>query len=101
MQYPGVALFLSYAARRRLWWLMAAAFICAAFLYPLPVAVLRACYERNNSWPNSPMVMYFWTSIPPIASLVLFGLMTRELSRVDAKRSQAGEEPFSPSPQAV
>ena len=101
MQYPGVALFLSYAARRRLWWLMGTALICGAFLYPLPVAVLRACYERNNSWPNSPMVMYFWTSIPPIASLVLFGLMTRELSRTDAKRSQAGEEPFSPSPQAV
>jgi alpha-1,2-mannosyltransferase len=80
MQYPGVALLLSYAARRRLWWLMAAALVCAAFLYPLPVAVLRAYYERSNSWPTSPAVMYFWTSISPIASLVLFGLMTRGLS---------------------
>jgi hypothetical protein len=82
MQYPGVALFLSYAVRRRLWWLLAAALVCGAFLYPLPVAVLRAYYERSNSWPNSPAVMYFWTSISPVASLVLFGLMTRELPRV-------------------
>jgi hypothetical protein len=96
MQYPGVALFLGYAARRRLWWLMGTALICGAFLYPLPVAVLRAYYVRSNSWPNSPTVMYFWTSIPPIASLVLFGLMTRELPRVEAKRSQAREETLSP-----
>jgi Glycosyltransferase family 87 len=82
MQYPGVALFLGYAAQRRLWWLLGAAAICAAFLYPIPVAVLRAYYEQSNSWPNSPAVMYFWTSIPAIASLVLFGLMTRELPRV-------------------
>jgi len=55
----------------------------------VPVAVLRAYYMRSNSWPNSPEVMYFWTSISPIASLVLFGLMTRELPRVDAKRPPA------------
>jgi hypothetical protein len=89
MQYPGVALLLGYAARRRLWWLVAAALVCGAFLYPVPVAVLRAYYMRSNSWPNSPEVMYFWTSISPIASLVLFGLMTRELPRVDAKRPPA------------
>ena len=51
----------------------------AALLYPIPVAVLRAYYEPSKMWPNSPIVMYFWTSIPAIASLVLFGLMTREL----------------------
>jgi hypothetical protein len=97
MQYPGIALFLGYAARRRLWWLLAAALVCAAFLYPLPVAVLRAYYERSNSWPNSPAVMYFWTSVPPLASLVLFGLIARELPRVDAQRPQSREETFSPS----
>jgi hypothetical protein len=97
MQYPGVALLLGYAARRRLWWLLAAALVCAAFLYPLPVAVLRAYYVRSNSWPNSPAVMYFWTSISPIASLVLFGLITRELPRVEAKGSHSRDEAFSPS----
>jgi hypothetical protein len=79
MQYPGIALLLGYAVRRRLWWLLGAALLCAAFLYPVPVAVLRAYYMRNNSWPNSPAVMYFWTTISPVASLVLFGLMTQEL----------------------
>lgn len=63
MQYPGVALFLGYAARRKLWWLLAAASVCAAFLYPVPVVVLRAYFEVNNGWPNSPLVMYFWTSV--------------------------------------
>lgn len=86
MQYPGIALFLGYAARRKMWWLMGTASVCAAFLYPLPVAALRAYYERSNSWPNSPAVMYFWTSVSPIASLVLFGLMTRELRRADSQR---------------
>jgi hypothetical protein len=84
MEYPGVALFLTYAARRRLWWLLGMATASAAFLYPIPVAVLRAYYSQANNWPNSPIVMYFWTSIPAIASVVLFGLMTREL-RSDAR----------------
>ena len=84
MQYPGVALLLGYATRRRLWWLLAAALACGAFLYPVPVAVLRAYFVRSNSWPNSPLVMYFWTSISPVASLGLFSLITRELPRVDA-----------------
>jgi hypothetical protein len=53
------------------------------------VAVLRAYYERGNAWPNSPGVMYFWTSIAPVASLVLFGLMTRELARTGAESSPA------------
>jgi Glycosyltransferase family 87 len=81
MEYPGVAILLTYAARRRLWRLLGIATLSAAFLYPIPVAVLRAYYERNNNWPNSPAVMYFWTSIPVVATLVVFALMTRELTR--------------------
>jgi Glycosyltransferase family 87 len=86
MQYPGIALLLGYAAKHRLWWLLGTVLVCAAFLYPLPVAVLRAYYERNNSWPNSPAVMYFWTTISPIASLVLFGLTMRELRPASGPR---------------
>jgi Glycosyltransferase family 87 len=85
MQYPGVALFLGYAARRRLWRLLGAAAACAAFLYPIPVAVLRAYFDQGNSWPDSPIVMYVWTSVSAIASIVLFGLMARELPRIHAK----------------
>jgi alpha-1,2-mannosyltransferase len=89
MQYPGVALFLGYAARRRLWWLLGAAAVCAAFLYPIPVTVLRAYYEASNSWPNSPIVMYVWTSVSAVASLALFGLITRELPRIEVIEVQA------------
>ena len=81
LQYPGVAVLLCYAARQHRWWLLGAALVCAALLYPVPVAVLRACYERANAWPNSPLLLYFWTSVSPVASLCLFGLMVRELSR--------------------
>jgi hypothetical protein len=82
MQYPGVALFLAYAASHRLWWLLGIATAAAALLCPIPVALLRAYYERSNQWPNSPVLMYVWTSIPAIASIILFGLMTRELTRI-------------------
>lgn len=82
MQYPGVAILLAYAARRKLWWLLGIGALSAALLYPIPVDVLRAYYERNNSWPNSPVVMYSWTTLPALASLVLFALMTRELPKV-------------------
>jgi hypothetical protein len=85
MQYPGVALLLGYAARRKLWWILATATASAALLYPIPVAVLRAYYQQSNAWPNSPIVMYFWTSVPAVASVVLFGLMTRELTRITAE----------------
>jgi hypothetical protein len=87
MQYPGVALLLTYTLRRKLWGLLGLATLSAALLYPIPVAVLRAYYELNNNWPNSPAVMYFWTSIPAIASVVLFGLMTRELTHIPGQAS--------------
>jgi hypothetical protein len=89
MQYPGVALFLAYAVQRKLWWLLGAAVACAAFLYPIPVAVLKAYYYVGNSWPNSPIVMYFWTSVSAVASLALFGLMTREAPRIEVIEAKA------------
>jgi alpha-1,2-mannosyltransferase len=88
MQYPGVALFLGYAARRRLWRLFGAVTACAAFLYPIPVAVLKAYYDVGNSWPNSPLVMYFWTSVSAVASVALFGLMACELPHLNELRRE-------------
>jgi len=83
MEYPGVALLLGYAARRRRWWLLGIAALSAALLYPIPVDVLRASYQQHNGWQNIPASpIYLWTTIPAIATLALFTLMTRELPRI-------------------
>jgi hypothetical protein len=73
MQYPGVALLLYYTIRKpRNWLRVASALLCAAFLFPLPAAVLRHYYHQHERWPDAPGLMYFWTSVTPVASLVLF-----------------------------
>jgi hypothetical protein len=72
MQYPGVALLLYGAIRARDWRRLCAALACAAFLFPLPAAVLRFYYHQHERWPDAPGLMYFWTSVTPLASLVLF-----------------------------
>lgn len=79
MQYPGLALLLSYAWRLRLWRLVAWTVACGAMLYPLPVAVLAEYYRKNGGWTAaSPETLYFWTSVTPVASLILFGLLVKE-----------------------
>jgi hypothetical protein len=72
MQYPGVALLLYGAIRARDWHRIASGLTCAVFLFPLPAAVLRYYYHQHERWPDAPGLMYFWTSVTPIASLVLF-----------------------------
>lgn len=88
MQYPGVAMLLAHAFRWRRWKLVFAALLCAAALHPLPVAVLGAYYRQHNTWNTVPLpVMYFWTSIATLASLVLFGLFAREARRASDRLS--------------
>jgi hypothetical protein len=79
MQYPGVALLLYYAIRKRAWGRLASAIACAIVLFPLPAAVLRHYYHRQEQWPSAPGLMYFWTSVTPIASLVLFAMLVHAL----------------------
>jgi hypothetical protein len=56
--------------------------LSAAFIYPVPVIVLRAMYAANGGeWPNTPVANYFWISTPPVAGLVLYGLMLAEIAR--------------------
>jgi hypothetical protein len=82
-------------AGRQCWLLAAAALVCAAFLCPVPVAVLRACYQQNGGWPNTPALIYFWTSVSPTASLALFGLMVRQLRTYLVLKYEALDEEFS------
>jgi hypothetical protein len=78
MQYPGVALLLYGTIRARDWrrlryWRrICSALACALFLFPLPAAVLRYYYHQHERWPDAPGLMYFWTSVTPLASLALF-----------------------------
>jgi len=113
MQYPGVALLLYYVIRRRDWFRLCAALACAVFLFPLPAGVLRYYYHLNERWPDAPGLMYFWTSVTPIASLVLFVLLigmieacgstTKSLSSPEVETASAGRsavvlQPRAPKP---
>jgi hypothetical protein len=75
LQYPGIALLVYYAIQRRDWRRLGLSLACAVILYPLPDAVLRHYYHQQERWPDAPGLMYFWTSVTPLASLFLFGLL--------------------------
>jgi hypothetical protein len=79
MQYPGVALLLYYAIRRGDWRRLLISLACSVLLYPLPDAVLRHYYHQQERWPDAPGPMYLWTSVTPLASLFLFGLLLNAL----------------------
>jgi hypothetical protein len=45
------------------------------FLFALPAGVLRYYYHQHERWPDAPALVYFWTSVTPVASLFLFVLL--------------------------
>ncbi len=78
-QYPGVAMLLLADWRCRRWVRVALTLGVAALLYPVPVAILRAYYERYGGWTAaSPATLFIWTSITPLACLVLFAMLLRQ-----------------------
>jgi hypothetical protein len=82
MQFPGMALFAGGLALRAAWKKLSFVLLCAAFIYPVPVTVLRAMAAAyGDVWPNTPMANYFWISTAPVAGLVLYGLMVAEIAR--------------------
>jgi hypothetical protein len=85
MQYPGVALLLYGAIRARNWRRICSALACAVFLFPLPAAVLRYYYHQHERWPDAPALMYFWTSVTPLASLVLFASLVATIEACGSK----------------
>lgn len=77
LQYPGLALLLHHALSRRRWILAGGTVVLGALLYPIPVAVLRAYYERHGGWTAaSPATLYVWTSVTPVVSLALCGVLS-------------------------
>jgi uncharacterized membrane protein len=86
MQYPGVALLLYYTIRKpRDWRRICSALACALFLFPLPAAVLRYYYHQHERWPDAPGLMYFWTSVTPLASLILFASLVATIEACGSK----------------
>ncbi len=87
MQYPGVALLLCHTWRRgpmgRSWATFAATLACAALLYPAPVAILTAYYDKYGKFTAaSPATLYLWTSVTPLAALALFWLLVRAGAKI-------------------
>jgi len=89
LQYPGMALLLCHAARLRRWLLLALALVLGAFLYPIPWGIMLDYYIQFSGWTAaSPAKLYIWTSVTPLASLVLFGVLLRQLTAVADHRSE-------------
>ncbi|HUA62866.1 MAG TPA: glycosyltransferase family 87 protein [Verrucomicrobiae bacterium] len=87
LQYPGLAMLLCHAASKRRWGLAAVAVVLGAMLYAVPVAVLRAYYERYGGWTAwSPATLFVWTSVTPVAALGLFGMFLLCCQRPQAPR---------------
>ncbi len=79
LQYPGTAIVLATALRQARPWIFCGALANAAFLFPLPAAVLRFLYHQHQRWPDFPATLCFWTTAPAAATIVLFALLTASL----------------------
>lgn len=93
LQYPGLALLLCHAVRRRRWLLGGCTVALGALLYQVPREVLRAYYAQHAGWSAaSPATLYTWTSVTPIAALLLFGVLLRQLSEGASPPHRPGGE---------
>jgi len=80
-QYPGLALLLCHAVKRRRRLLGACTVVLGALLYRIPAEVLFDYHARYAGWSAaSPATLYIWTSVTPVAALVLFGMLLRRLT---------------------
>jgi hypothetical protein len=96
LQYPGVAMLLIAAIRRRCWWLALATAGSFALIYQLPERFLIGYRDTHHGWTTaSPVTLYFWTSVPPFASLAIFALALVMTRRAVARREfNALDAPF-------
>jgi hypothetical protein len=87
LQYPGLALLICHAVNRRKWLLGVCAVLLGAFLYPIPWGVMLDYYIRFSGWTAaSPATLYIWTSVTPVVTLLLFGVLLRQLTEASPPR---------------
>ncbi|MGA2039154.1 MAG: glycosyltransferase 87 family protein [Bryobacteraceae bacterium] len=80
-QYPGLALLLCHAVRQRKWLLGAGTVALGALLYRIPAEILFDYHARYAGWSAaSPATLYIGTSVTPIAALLLFGVLLRQVA---------------------
>jgi Glycosyltransferase family 87 len=90
LNYPGVALLLARSVERRSWKVFSAGLLCFAFMYQVPILILRERYEAAGGWAAMPAAtIYVWSSISAVVGLFLFALF---IVVVRAER-QAGKMP--------
>jgi len=81
LQYPGLALLLCHAVKQRKWLLGACTVVLGALLYRVPAEILFDYHARYAGWSAaSPATLYIGTSVAPVAALVLFGVLLRQLT---------------------
>lgn len=91
LQYPGAAMLLTAAIRRRDWRPAFATAAWFALVYQLPQRFLIAYHDAHNSWTTaSPFTLYLWSTAPPLASLALFALTLRQVA---ARSEDESEDP--------
>ncbi|HUD14184.1 MAG TPA: glycosyltransferase family 87 protein [Terracidiphilus sp.] len=82
LQYPGVALLLAHSIRLRAWRTTAAVVLCFLLLHRLPETFLNHYHDEHSGWTAaSPVTLYVWTSVTPLACLGLFGLALSHVKR--------------------
>jgi len=75
LQYPGVAMLLTAGICRQYWWLAFTTAASFSLAYQMPQRFLIAYHDAHQGWTTaSPFTLYFWTSVPPFASLTIFAL---------------------------
>jgi hypothetical protein len=66
---------LSQSLERRSRKLFSSGLLCFAFMYQVPVLILRQRYEAAGGWAAMPAAtIYVWSSISAVAGLLLFAL---------------------------
>jgi hypothetical protein len=82
LQYRGVALLLANSIRLRAWRTTAAVVLCFLLLHHLPETALNHYHDEHSGWTAaSPVTLYVWTSVAPLACLGLFGLALAHVKR--------------------
>jgi hypothetical protein len=76
LEYPAIAILLTESRRVRT---VAGVLAVGAGCYLAPAAVLKYYFHQHERWPDYPWLIQFWTAVPAVSALILFGLLLYRL----------------------